>query len=235
MLLELRGVTVRYENVEAVRGLSLKVAEGDFVTIIGANGAGKTSTFNAISGLVPAAMGEIWFDRQRIDGLSAPEVSQRRIIQVPEGRQIFPLLTVMENLKVGCYLQRDKKKIAAGLERVFSLFPDLKTRLQAKGARLSGGQQQMLAVGRALMADPRLLLMDEPSLGLSPLLVKHLAQRMRQINEEGITILLVEQNARMGLGLAGYGYVLENGELKLEGSSASLLADADVKRAYLGV
>jgi len=233
-LLELLDVTVAYGGVTAVRNLSIKVRREDFVTIIGANGAGKTSTFSAVSGLAPISRGEIRFQGERIDRMKAPDVARLGIVQVPEGRRVFPYLTVMENLKIGASLQKDSTRMAPNLDRVFTLFPDLKARWNAKGGSLSGGQQQMLAVARALMAGPRLLMLDEPSLGLSPLLVKQLARRLRQISEEGTPLVLVEQNARMALGLAQYGYVMENGELSLEGRSEELLKDKRVIKAFLG-
>jgi branched-chain amino acid transport system ATP-binding protein len=234
-LLELRDVHISYFGVEAVRGVSLKVNESDFVTIIGANGAGKSSIFNAISGLVKPAKGEIWFNGEKINQLSPPQIANRGVIQVPEGRKIFPLLTVKENLMVGAYMQKDRKRIAQNLDKVYQLYPALKERPNAKGMRLSGGQQQMLAIGRALMADPKLILLDEPSLGLSPIFCKNLEQQMKVLQKEGHTLLLVEQNARMGLSLSNYGYVLENGDLRKEGPSAQLLKDADIIKAYLGV
>ncbi|MBN1376415.1 MAG: ABC transporter ATP-binding protein [Dehalococcoidia bacterium] len=235
VLLELRDVYISYLGVEAVRGVSLKVNESDFVTVIGANGAGKSSIFNTISGLVKPAKGEIWFNGERIDTLSAPQIAKKGVIQVPEGRKIFPLLTVMENLMVGAYMQKDKKKIAENLDKVYRLYPALKERPHAKGMRLSGGQQQMLAIGRALMANPKLILLDEPSLGLSPIFCKNLENQMKALQKEGHTLFLVEQNARMGLNLSNYAYVLENGELRKEGPSAQLLQDPDVIKAYLGV
>jgi branched-chain amino acid transport system ATP-binding protein len=234
-LLELKDVYISYLGVEAVRGVSLRVAERDFVTIIGANGAGKSSVFSAISGLVKPAKGEIWFNSERIDRLTPPQIAGRGVIQVPEGRKIFPLLTVKENLMVGAFLQRDKKKIAENFEKVYRLFPALKERPTAKGIRLSGGQQQMLAIGRAIMANPKMILLDEPSLGLSPIFCLHLSRQLKALHNEGKTLLLVEQNARMGLSLSNYGYVLENGELRKEGTSAQLLNDSEVKKAYLGV
>lgn len=235
ILLELNKVCINYSGVAAVRGVSLKVKDGDFVTIIGANGAGKSSIFNAISGLVRPSAGEIWFDSQRIDRMSPPQIAGKGIAQVPEGRKIFPLLTVKENLMVGAYLQNNTKKVADLLDRVYGLFPVLKEKCNVKGMRLSGGQQQMLAIGRALMANPRLILLDEPSLGLSPLFCKTVAGQMKTLHDKGITLLLVEQNARMGLSLANYGYVLENGELRKEGESSLLMQDAEVKKAYLGM
>ena len=234
-LLELKDVYISYLGVEAVRGVSLRVAEHDFVTVIGANGAGKSSVFSAISGLVKPAKGEIWFNGERIDRLTPPQIAGRGVIQVPEGRKIFPLLTVKENLMVGAFLQSDKKRIAENFEKVYQLFPALKERPTAKGIRLSGGQQQMLAIGRAIMANPKMILLDEPSLGLSPIFCQQLSRQLQALHSEGKTLLLVEQNARMGLSLANYGYVLENGELRKEGTSAQLLNDDEVKRAYLGV
>lgn len=234
-LLEIKNIHINYAGVEAVRGVTLLVKEGDFVTVIGANGAGKSSIFNAISGLVRPSQGEIWFDGQRIDRLSAPEVAGRGIAQVPEGRKIFPLLTVKENLMVGAYLKNNRNEILTLLDRVFQIFPVLKEKEKVKGIQLSGGQQQMLAIGRAMMVNPRMMLLDEPSLGLSPLFCKIVAGQMRTLHGEGITLLLVEQNARMGLGLANYGYVLENGELVKEGESSLLIQDAEVKKAYLGM
>jgi branched-chain amino acid transport system ATP-binding protein len=234
-LLELKDIHISYAGIEAVRGVSLKVNECDFVTLIGANGAGKSSIFNAISGMVKPSKGEIWFNNERIDGLTPPDIAAKRITQVPEGRKIFPLLTVKENLMVGAYLQRGSRKIAANLDKVYTLFPALKEKVNVKGIRLSGGQQQMLAIGRALMANPRLILLDEPSLGLSPIFCKNLEEQMKALHREGMTLLLIEQNARMGLSLANYGYVLENGELCKEGLSAQLLQDDEVKKAYLGV
>jgi branched-chain amino acid transport system ATP-binding protein len=240
-VLELRNVYISYFGVEAVRGVSLKVNESDFVTVIGANGAGKSSVFNAISGLISdkgeikgEVKGEIWFNGERIDQLTAPQIAKKGVVQVPEGRKIFPLLSVRENLMVGAYLQNDRKKIAQNLEKVYRLYPALKERPNEKGMRLSGGQQQMLAIGRALMADPKLILLDEPSLGLSPIFCKNLEHQMKALQKEGHTLLLVEQNARMGLSLSNYAYVLENGELSKEGPSAQLLKDPDIIKAYLG-
>jgi branched-chain amino acid transport system ATP-binding protein len=235
VLLELINININYAGVEAVRNVSLKVEEGNFVTVIGANGAGKSSIFNAISGLVRPAGGEIWFNGQRIDRMDAPEVASKGVTQVPEGRKIFPMLTVQENLMVGAYLLKNRKKVPELMEKVFSIFPALKGKINVKGIRLSGGQQQMLAIGRAMMANPIMMLLDEPSLGLSPLFCKAVADQMKVLHREGLTLLLVEQNARMGLSLSNYGYVLENGELRKEGPSSSLLQDDEVKKAYLGV
>jgi branched-chain amino acid transport system ATP-binding protein len=234
-LLELKNVYINYGGVEAIRNVSIKVAKGDFVTVIGANGAGKSSIFNAISGLVKPASGEIWFNGQRIDRLDAPDVAGKGVTQVPEGRKIFPMLTVYENLMVGAYLLKDRKKVPVLLTKVFEIFPALKEKRNVKGIRLSGGQQQMLAIGRAMMANPLMMLLDEPSLGLSPLFCKTVADQMKFLHKEGLTLLLVEQNARMGLSLSDYGYVLDNGELRKEGPSKNLLQDDEVKKAYLGM
>lgn len=234
MLLELKNLSVFYERVEAVKGVNLGVAESELIAIIGANGAGKTSTLNAISGIVHH-QGEIWFKGERIDKLSPEEIAARGIIQVPEGRRVFPLLTVMDNLRMGAYLQKDRREVATGLERVFNLFPVLKERLRQRADSLSGGEQQMLATGRALMASPTLLLMDEPSLGLSPLFCQRLEAKIAEINQEGIAIVLVEQNARMGLRLSSRGYVFETGGIVLEGNSHDLRENEGIKKAYLGV
>jgi branched-chain amino acid transport system ATP-binding protein len=242
-MLELKNVCIYYKKHVAVRNLSLSVNQGDIVTILGANGAGKTSTLNAISGIIKlrkkrgeeGLSGEIYFKGKKISGQSAAYIASLGIIQVPEGRRIFPLLTVRENLQVGAYLRKDHDQVHKSIEKVFALFPDLAGRLNAKGRELSGGQQQMLAIARGLMAQPEVLLFDEPSLGLSPLLRQQLAEKIKEINSEGTTVVLVEQNARLGLMLASYGYVLENGKLALEGKTAALLNNNDVKKAYLGV
>lgn len=236
-MLALKNIWVYYDKNAAVRNLSLSVDKGDFVTILGANGAGKTSTLNAISGIVKVKKdkGEIHFKGEKINGLAAAKIASRGIIQIPEGRKIFPLLTVRENLRVGAYLQKDKIQVRRSLEKALALFPDLKDKLNAKGRELSGGQQQMLAIARGLMAQPEVLLFDEPSLGLSPVLRQQLAEKMREISREGVTVVLVEQNARLGLMLASYGYVMENGEMSLQGKTSDLLNNEDVKKAYLGV
>jgi branched-chain amino acid transport system ATP-binding protein len=234
-MLELKSVSINYGAVKAVHSASLEINKGELVALLGANGAGKTSIINAISGAVPVAAGEIVFGNERINGLSPARVASLGIIQVPEGRRIFPFLTVGENLMVGAYLQKDKKTISRNLERVMNLFPILKEKFKQNGRELSGGQQQMLAFGRALMADPVLLMMDEPSLGLSPLLTQEMAGHIGEINREGTTILLVEQNARMGLTLSTKGYVLVNGQVAISGSSSELLGDDLVRQAYLGM
>jgi len=234
VLLELKNLSVFYQRIEAVRGIDLRVAEGELVAIIGANGAGKTSILNAISGIVHR-QGEIWFKGERIDKLLPEQIAARGIIQVPEGRRVFPLLTVRDNLRMGAYREKDGRKVAASLERVFNLFPVLKERVWQRAESLSGGEQQMLATGRALMASPTLLLMDEPSLGLSPLFCQKLEAQIAEINQACMAIVLVEQNARMGLRLCSRGYVLETGNMILEGNSDDLRKNEGIKKAYLGV
>jgi branched-chain amino acid transport system ATP-binding protein len=211
------------------------VNKGDFITILGANGAGKTSTLNAISGVVKVKEGEINYNGDKINGLSPAKIASRGIIQIPEGRKLFPLLTVKQNLQMGAYLQKDRRLVQRSLEKALALFPDLKDRLNVRAQDMSGGQQQMVAIARGLMAQPEVLLLDEPSLGLSPLLSQQLARKIKEINREGTTIVLVEQNARLGLMLASYGYVMENGELTLQGKASDLLNNKEVQKAYLGV
>jgi len=234
IMLELSSVSIHYGPAKAVDSVCLKIEKGETVALLGANGAGKTSIINCISGAVPLTEGEVTYLNQRLNGLSPAAIASLGIIQVPEGRRIFPLLTVKENLMVGAYLQKDKKLVHKNLERVINLFPILKEKFKQKGRELSGGQQQMLAVGRALMANPSLLMMDEPSLGLSPLLTKQLARKIREINREGTTILLVEQNARMGLTISSKGYVMVNGSVVISGLSSDLMCNENVKKAYLG-
>ncbi len=234
MLLELRGVNVFYDKVQAVKDISLKVAEGEIVTIMGSNGAGKTSLLCAISGVV-RHNGEIRFESEQIDKLPPPKIAARGIIHIPEGGKLFPLLSVLDNLRMGAYLRRDKKEIKTSLETVFNLFPVLKSRVNQRADSLSGGERSMLAMGRALMANPKLLLMDEPSLGLSPLFCQKLEKQIEEINREQIAILFVAQNARMALRLSSRGYVFEKGELVLEGKSEDLVKNEKVKKAYLGI
>ncbi len=234
-MLELKNIWVYYQTNAAVRNLSISVTKGDFITILGANGAGKTSTLNAISGVVKVSQGEISFNGERINGLPPAKIASRGIIQIPEGRKLFPLLTVRQNLQMGAYLQKDRAAIRRSLEKVLTLFPDLKNKLNARAQDLSGGQQQMVAISRGLMAQPEVLLLDEPSLGLSPLLSQLLAEKIHQINREGTTVVLVEQNARLGLMLASYGYIMENGEMTLQGKASTLLKNKEVQKAYLGV
>jgi branched-chain amino acid transport system ATP-binding protein len=234
-MLELIDVWVNYEKIVAVRDLSVTVNKGDFVTILGANGSGKSSTINAISGIVNISKGQINYKGEKIDGRKPGDIAALGIIQIPEGRRLFPMLTVKENLQVGAYLQKDKKLVRNCLEKVLALFPVLKEKINSKAMELSGGQQQMVAVARGLMAEPEVLLLDEPSLGLSPLIRQQLAEKIREIHQDGMTIILVEQNARLGLMLANYGYVMENGELCLQGKTSQLMQDENVKKAYLGV
>ena len=235
-MLELRNVETFYGNIVALKGISLSVSEGEIITLIGANGAGKSTTLMTICGLIPARRGDILFMGRPIGRMEPHEIVALGISQVPEGRRIFPLLTVTENLDMGAFLRKDKADIARDMEYIFSLFPILKERRHQQGGTLSGGEQQMLAISRALMARPRLLLLDEPSLGLAPILVQQIFQMIGKINEESrTTILLVEQNANMALKIAHRGYVMENGRITLEGAAASLLDNEDVKRAYLGL
>ena len=234
MLFRLNDLTVHYQKVAALKGVSLALEDGDIVTLIGANGAGKSTTLRAISGLARASAGEIWFDGRRIDRLKPEEIVALGIAHVPEGRRVFPDLTVLENLHTGAYLRRDREGIAADLEKVFHHFPRLKERRRQRARTLSGGEQQMLAMGRALMARPRLLLLDEPSLGLSPVMVQEIARIILDINRGGVSVILVEQNAELALRLARYGYVLETGTIALEGESRLLHENEHVRRAYLG-
>jgi branched-chain amino acid transport system ATP-binding protein len=234
-LLELHDVHVHYGNIHALKGISIEVAEGEIVTLIGANGAGKSTTLNAISGLVRPSAGSIHYDGQDITRIPAHEIVARGVVQVPEGRRIFARLTVRENLLMGAYIVRDRRAVEEGIERVFAMFPRLKEREHQVCGTLSGGEQQMLAIGRALMTRPRVLLMDEPSMGLAPVLVDGIFATIRFLHEEGTTILLVEQNARMALSVADRGYVVETGRIVLADTAAALQANDAVRRAYLGV
>lgn len=236
-MLELKNVWVRYGKKAAVRKLSMSLKKGDFVTILGANGAGKTTTINAISGILPGQPdhGEILFKGEKINGLTPGKIASMGIIQIPEGRKLFPLMTVRENLLIGAYLRKDSREVKRSMDWVLELYPVLGDKINAQSRALSGGQQQMVAIARGLMANPELLLLDEPSLGLSPLLRKQLAETIKEIHRNGVTIILVEQNARLGLMLASYGYVLENGELSLQGKTTDLMNDENVKKAYLGI
>lgn len=233
-VLEVKGVRVRYGAIEAVRGVSLKVEEGEVVTLIGGNGAGKTTTLKTISGVIKPVAGEVWFAGRRIDPLPAHEVAVLGVVHVPEGRRIFPRMSVRENLEMGAYPRKDRRAVAEDMERVLNLFPVLKERLSQPGGTLSGGEQQMLAIGRALMARPRVLLLDEPSMGLAPMLVERIFETIRAINEEGTPVLLVEQNAQMALQTAERGYVLESGQVVLEGPARKLLGNEMVRKVYLG-
>jgi branched-chain amino acid transport system ATP-binding protein len=234
MLLELDDVKTYYGNIRALKGISIEVDEGEIVCLIGGNGAGKSTTLMTISGVLTPVEGDIHYQGRSIVSVRPDNIVQMGICQVPEGRLIFPLLTVMENLDLGAYLRKDKEDIKEDLERVFEYFPVLSDRRQQDGGTLSGGEQQMLAIGRALMARPKLLLLDEPSLGLAPIVVDSIFDIIRQINEEGRTILLVEQNAQLALQFSHRGYVIETGEIALADSSAELLNNDQVKKAYLG-
>ena len=231
-ILEIKDLQVRYGGIEAVKGISLEVPEGEIVTLIGANGAGKSSTLRTISGLVKPAAGKIYFKGEDITGMDANEIVKRGITLVPEGRRIFPDMTVLENLKIGAYLRNDD--LTEDLEWVFSLFPRLKERSWQAGGTLSGGEQQMLAVGRALMSRPKVIMMDEPSLGLAPIIVKGIFDIIKEINKQGVTVLLIEQNANMALKTADIGYVMETGRITLQGTGTELLTNEAVKAAYLG-
>jgi branched-chain amino acid transport system ATP-binding protein len=234
VLLKVTDLKTSYGKIEALKGISVDVNEGEIVTLIGANGAGKSTTLKTISGQLHPVAGSIEFMGEKINGTPAHKVTAKGIIQVPEGRRIFSRMTVLENLEMGAYLRSDKAGIAAGLEHVFELFPRLKERIAQKGGTLSGGEQQMLAMGRALMANPKLLMLDEPSMGLAPGVVETIFEIIQKLNKDGITILLVEQNANLALSIADRGYVLETGEIKLTGTGRDLLANEDVRKAYLG-
>jgi branched-chain amino acid transport system ATP-binding protein len=234
MLLEIKNLVIRYGQAEAIRNISLNVVEGEVVSVIGANGAGKTTVLNAISGLIKPASGEIWFDNKRIDRLPAHDIVKLGITQIPAGRMVFAPMTVLDNIKVGAYLRKDRAGINQDIERMFQHFPILKEKSSQTAGSLSGGQQQMLAVARALMARPRLLLMDEPSIGLSPILVNEVGNIIRDIHQRGLSILLVEQNARLAFNLAKRAYVMSTGKIVIEGDSQQLLNNEEVKKAYLG-
>ena len=234
-MLKLRRVQTFYGNIQALKDVTIEIAEGEIVTLIGANGAGKSTTLMAICGIVPPRFGEIVFMDQSIAHMDPDRIVSLGICQVPEGRRIFPYLSVMENLDMGAFLRKDKARIKSDMEYVFELFPILAQRRHQAGGTLSGGEQQMLAISRALMARPTLLLLDEPSLGLAPLIVKQIFEIVKKINEENnTTIFLVEQNANLALKAASRGYVMENGRITLADSSENLLANEEVKKAYLG-
>jgi branched-chain amino acid transport system ATP-binding protein len=233
-LLELVNVNVNYGQTQALKGINLSAKEGSIVALVGPNAAGKTTTLKAITGLKPITSGEIHLRGQRIDHLDTSEVIRQGIALSPEGRRVFPELTVLENLRLGAYLRNNRQEIREDIERVYGYFPVLKMRARQISGTLSGGEQQMLAIGRALMAKPKYLLLDEPSLGLAPLVVKSIAVIIKQINGAGVSIILVEQNARMALRLAEYAYVLESGQMTLEGKAEELLHNDYVRKAYLG-
>jgi branched-chain amino acid transport system ATP-binding protein len=233
-VLDVEQIDVFYGRIQALRGVSLHVDEGEIVTLIGANGAGKTTTVRAISGLTPSSAGSIRFHGQDISRLKAEDIVVKGIGHAPEGRRIFARMTVQENLDLGAYIRRDGAA-RADLDRIFQLFPRLKERQHQLGGTLSGGEQQMLCIGRALMSRPKVLLLDEPSLGLAPLMVDTIFQVIREINSEGTTILLIEQNALKALGVAARGYVLETGRIVKEGPAKQLLESPDIQKAYLGI
>ena len=233
-MLRISELEVYYGAIHALKGLSLEVHEGEIVTLIGANGAGKSTTLRTISGLIAPKSGAVDFEGQGIAGLGAHEIVRRGISQVPEGRRIFADMTVLENLELGAFIRNDKDGIASDMEMVFTRFPRLKERISQQAGTLSGGEQQMLAMGRALMSRPRLLLLDEPSMGLAPLLIKEIFSIIVDINKAGTTILLVEQNANMALSIANRAYVLETGRITLSGSAKDLAASEEVRKAYLG-
>jgi len=233
-VLEIKDLNVAYGRVRAVKGISFSVGQGQVVTLVGTNGAGKTTTLKTISGLLQPESGEIWFEGQRIDKLAAHEVVMRGLAHAPEGRRIFPRLTVEENLLLGAFARKDKPGISKDLQRVFDLFEVLRQRRTQPAGTFSGGEQQMLAIGRAMMSRPRLLLLDEPSMGLSPLMMQRIMSTIAELQAEGVTILLVEQNAQAALSLADHGYVLEVGRIVLAGTGVDLLQDEKVRKAYLG-
>ncbi|MBV7485790.1 ABC transporter ATP-binding protein [Bordetella sp. BOR01] len=233
-LLELRGLEVAYGGIRAVRGIDLRVDAGELVCLIGANGAGKSTTLRAICGLVPLAGGDIVYDGQSINGRKSFELVRRGLVMVPEGRGIFGQLTIEENLAMGAYVRRDAAQVRQDTERVFTLFPRLAERRKQAAGTLSGGEQQMVAMGRAMIARPKLLLLDEPSMGLAPLMVEKVFEVVRAIAAEGVTILLIEQNAKLALEHSHRGYVMESGELTLSGPARELLTDPKVRAAYLG-
>ena len=235
-MLELQNVETFYGNIQALKSISLEIAQGEIVTLIGANGAGKSTTLMSISGVVPPRAGKIRFEGQSIHGMPPNAIVSMGISQVPEGRRIFPYLTVLENLDMGAFLRDDKADIKSDLDYIFELFPILAERRHQAGGTLSGGEQQMLAISRALMARPRLLLLDEPSLGLAPLVVKRIFEIVKKINSENnTTVFLVEQNANLALKTAHRGYVMENGRIIMADAAANLLVNEDVRKAYLGI
>jgi branched-chain amino acid transport system ATP-binding protein len=230
-----RQLTVRYDKVTALRDVSLELAPGEIVALIGANGAGKSTTLRAITGLRRPAKGEIWFEGARIDQLPPAEIVKRGIAMVPEGRRIYPYMTVKDNLLMGAYLRKDSAGIRQDLEKIFVRFPRVKERLGQQAGTLSGGEQEMVAVGRALMARPKLLLLDEPSLGLAPMVVREIAKLITEVNrEDKVSVILVEQNSRMALKVSQHAYVLETGKIGLEGPSAELMNDDHIRKLYLG-
>ena len=233
-MLKIENLEVAYGNIKAIKGISLEVNQGEIVTLIGSNGAGKSTTLRAISGILKPRSGSITFNGERIDGVEGHEIVAKGICQSPEGRRIFPKMTVDENLDLGAFLRNDKNEIANDRQRVLELFPRLQERIDQKAGTMSGGEQQMLAVGRALMGSPKLLLLDEPSMGLAPVLVEMIFETIEKINKQGTTILLVEQNALAALNVADRAYVLESGSIKMSGKAKDLISNDEVIKAYLG-
>ena len=235
MYFEAKGISVRYDKVRALRDVSIRLDQGGVMALIGANGAGKTTTLRAITGLKRPSQGEIWFEGQRIDQLPPAKIVARGIAMVPEGRHVYPYMSVKDNLLMGAYLRSDKDGIRSDLERIFTRFPRVKERMSQQAGTLSGGEQEMVVVGRALMARPRLLLLDEPSLGLAPMVVREIARLISDVNrEEKVSVILVEQNSRMALKVSQYAYVLETGRIGLEGPSPELMHNDHIKKLYLG-
>ena len=233
-MLKIENLEVAYGNIKAIKGISLEVNQGEIVTLIGSNGAGKSTTLRAISGILKPRSGSITFNGEKIDGVEGHEIVAKGICQSPEGRRIFPKMTVDENLDLGAFLRNDKNEIANDRQRVLELFPRLQERIDQKAGTMSGGEQQMLAVGRALMGSPKLLLLDEPSMGLAPVLVEMIFETIEKINKQGTTILLVEQNALAALNVADRAYVLESGSIKMSGKAKDLISNDEVTKAYLG-
>ncbi len=231
-MLKIENLVVNYGGIEAVKGISLEVPDGSIITLVGANGAGKSTTLRSIVGLVKARSGSIQLDGEELLGQATTDIVSKGITLVPEGRHVFPDMTVLENLKIGAYLRKDK--LNDDIERIYAMFPRLKERSWQAAGTLSGGEQQMLAVGRALMTRPKIIMMDEPSLGLAPIIVQGIFDIIQRINKEGTTVLLIEQNANMALKIADYGYVMETGRISLKGTGAELLANEQVKELYLG-
>ena len=233
-MLNIRDLVVAYGGIEALKGISIDVPDGKIVTLIGANGAGKSTLLRTIIGLVKAQNGSVEYNGEKLNGLNSQRIVSKGITLVPEGRRVFPNLTVLENLRIGAYMRKDEDGIAADIRKIYDIFPRLEERHWQMAGTLSGGEQQMLALGRALMCRPKLIMMDEPSLGLAPLVIKEIFNIIRRINESGTTVLLVEQNANMALKVAHHAYVLETGRIKMEGSGKELLEDEEIKEAYLG-
>ena len=234
MLLQITDLTIFYGKAAALRGISLEVYEGEIVTLIGANGAGKTTTLNAVSGLLKPTSGRILFEGRRVDGLGPHKIARSKIGLVPEGRRVFAPMTVLENLEMGAFLVKDRSEIMRRIKNIYEYFPVLEERKYQLAGSLSGGEQQMVAIARSLMGKPRLMLMDEPSMGLAPLMVQEVARMVKFINKSGVSILLVEQNARMALSIAHRGYVMETGRIVMEGRAEDLAGDEKVRKAYLG-